>query len=82
QRGVATNGSGEFELAGVPGGQYTLEVTAVGYQPHRQFYLAGLLAAAIEISLKIEVSNMNESVVIASRRVYAAQRCEEHKLFW
>jgi TonB-linked SusC/RagA family outer membrane protein len=65
ERGGATNVRGEFSLAGIPDGQYTLEVSAVGYQKYRQPIVVNGSTPALGVAMKVEASSMNETVVIA-----------------
>ena len=64
ERGASTNENGVFEIAGIRAGTYTLAVTFIGYQSHRQsFTVEDNQTTNLKISLKKDLMGLENVVV-------------------
>jgi TonB-linked SusC/RagA family outer membrane protein len=63
-KGVATDAGGRFDLTGIPDGEYTFEVSMVGYKKWIQTITIGKTTPTLSILLKEEASNLDETVII------------------
>jgi ribosomal protein S4 len=79
--GTSTTASGTFALNGPTAGQYTLVVTAVGYETSVQTILLNTEPVKLEIALLVKVTQLNEvkitSISKADKRAALARFKEE-----
>lgn len=65
-----TDGDGNFKFIGLKEGDYTIEVSSIGYQAYSHAIAVKTQNAAVNIALKKSISSLNDVVVTA----YGSQR--------
>jgi hypothetical protein len=65
QRGDATNLDGEFSIANVPSGTYTLVVTFIGYERYQTSLTVGNVDLNLDIELTPTITALDDVVVTA-----------------
>ncbi|MDQ0106891.1 TonB-linked SusC/RagA family outer membrane protein [Chitinophaga terrae (ex Kim and Jung 2007)] len=64
-KGAVTDENGNFTIAQVPAGKYTIEVTSIGFQPYRStLEVAGQDKNLGNLQLSIAVNELNEIAVV------------------
>jgi outer membrane receptor for ferrienterochelin and colicins len=66
--GTTTDTLGQFILKNVPAGEYTLQVSAIGYFPSKTVVTVSGSTASLSIELKEDVSLLDEVVVTGTMR--------------
>lgn len=69
QKGAATNENGRFKISNIPPGIYTLIISAVGYDQHKQeVSIKASATATVDIRLKTKTEELAEVVVTGTMR--------------
>ncbi|MDI3320838.1 SusC/RagA family TonB-linked outer membrane protein [Pinibacter soli] len=61
--GMATNSRGEFSLANVPQGEYTLEISSIGYKAYSKKITIGSSVPKVNVTMEPEMQVQEEIVV-------------------
>src|SRR5262245_43649752 len=69
---ASTDGSGHFSVAGLPAGSYAIETFVPGFETVRRTGVQLASGATEEISVKLTVANIQESVTVSAALPAAA----------
>ena len=72
--GTATDANGAFTISEIPGGDYTLQITAVGYASQRRSVAIGPSTAPVDIQLEESTTQLDAVIVTAQKQEEDVQK--------